>query len=726
MNAIHSARLCIKHVCRNGKSKRNALLVDVFGGICVLQKSCGRKTRRLDVRKEIVYIVLFKGGGCFFYSFVFVEEMKGTHNCAVAALFAKGKDVCHHVALFDLAQNALAEICRNRFHFGRDRSVVFVKVCVVSACVYDAKRISVGRKVKIGLFNDGIFGILKVDCNKAACGASHLVHKSAGLAEMNVFGILRDLCNLDVADLALVVEVVEDVSDHILESGGRRKSRALENAGCGVSIKTAVGKAVFEKAVANTADDGAGFVKFALVYLVNPVKRNDILGEAFGLDADLARIVLYGNGDDIKAYGCGNYLAVVVVGVVSRDLTSAGNREKTNFAVFFYKRGILGEKAVDCACITVADKGNVAIFAIKLFESGVVAAADYFGTDFMQFHFVPPRIYFKKQHFHIMYIFSIASIVTFFKYYLVLKIFICNALTNSVFFDIILMCVMMYWKEEYLLGRAVMVTSFKGGVGKTTVSANLAMSLARMGFRVIAVDCDLESRCLDIALGLENSSLYNICEVLTGKHKLEEAIVCHPECHNLSFVAAPAYFSLADEDSFVFTEEQVQSLVLRLKLEYDFVIFDLPARPDKLYKSLVKYSNYALVISLHTAASIRAAEKTAMALEELGCGEACTDIMTKSLKTRLIINSFMCRDAVNGDRPSIYDVINKTSVKLIGVLPFDEDMARGQESGMLAYRVKKGKNNFNRAITNVAKRFTETQVPLLEGIKLDVSKSRLT
>ena len=65
-----------------------------------------------------------------------------------------------------------------------------------------------------------------------------------------------------------------------------------------------------------------------------------------------------------------------------------------------------------------------------------------------------------------MYIFSIASIVTFFKYYLVLKIFICNALTNSVFFDIILMCVMTYWKEEYLLGRAVMVTSFKGGVGK--------------------------------------------------------------------------------------------------------------------------------------------------------------------------------------------------------------------------------------------------------------------
>lgn len=277
-----------------------------------------------------------------------------------------------------------------------------------------------------------------------------------------------------------------------------------------------------------------------------------------------------------------------------------------------------------------------------------------------------------------------------------------------------------------VLGRAVMVTSFKGGVGKTTVSANLAMSLSRMGFRVIAIDCDLESRCLDIALGLENASLYNICEVLSGKRSVDEATVAHPESPNLSFVAAPAYFSLADEDAFVFSDKAVEELVVRLKLDYDFVIFDLPARPDKLYKSLVKYSNYALVISLHTAASIRAAEKTAMALEELGCGEAQNDFMTKNLKTRLIINSFMPKDAVNGDRPSIYDIINKTSVKLIGVLPFDEDMARGQENGQLAYRVNKGKNNFNRAICNIAKRFTETQVPLLSGLKLDVSKSRLT
>ena len=92
------------------------------------------------------------------------------------------------------------------------------------------------------------------------------------------------------------------------------------------------------------------------------------------------------------------------------------------------------------------------------------------------------------------------------------------------------------------MSKVYIVTSFKGGVGKTTLSANLSMSLARMGHSVVAVDCDLESRCLDIVLGLENRTLFNVCDVIKGSCSLENALVTDDRCENLPFLSAPAFY----------------------------------------------------------------------------------------------------------------------------------------------------------------------------------------
>ena len=167
------------------------------------------------------------------------------------------------------------------------------------------------------------------------------------------------------------------------------------------------------------------------------------------------------------------------------------------------------------------------------------------------------------------------------------------------------------------MSKSYIVTSFKGGVGKTTLSANLAMSLARRGHKVVAVDCDLESRCLDIVLGLENSTLFNLCDCIKGTCPVENAIVRDERCENLHFISAPAFYPERHEigttaDSF--TSEAIGSFVKSLTDRFDYVIFDLPARPDNLYRHLACLVDAALVISLHTAASIRAAEKTAIAL----------------------------------------------------------------------------------------------------------------
>jgi len=275
------------------------------------------------------------------------------------------------------------------------------------------------------------------------------------------------------------------------------------------------------------------------------------------------------------------------------------------------------------------------------------------------------------------------------------------------------------------LTRVIIVTSLKGGVGKTTITANLAMTLARKGHSVVAIDCDLESRCLDMVLGLENDSLYNIADVLSGRCETDDALTRDTRCEDLAFIAAPAGITDKDSEEFAqtFSEQNITKLIEDLSESFDYIIFDLPAHPDGWYELLLRHTDYALVVAMHTAVSIRSAEKTAMTIgdvyEKLG-GEVLFDedgdMIEPKLKIRLLINSFRGRDASDGIRSGVYDIISKTSVKLLGVIPYDEAMASAQESGKLAYQVAKGDVPSNTAFGNIALRLDGANVPLLSGL----------
>lgn len=276
------------------------------------------------------------------------------------------------------------------------------------------------------------------------------------------------------------------------------------------------------------------------------------------------------------------------------------------------------------------------------------------------------------------------------------------------------------------LNRVIIVTSLKGGVGKTTITANLAMTLARLGHSVAAVDCDLESRCLDMVLGLENSSLYNISDVLSGRCTADDALLQDPRCENLSFIAAPAGIIDKDSQEFrnTFTAENIDRLVGELSKSFEYVIFDLPAHPDKWYELLLSHTDYALIVAMHTAVSIRSAEKTAMTISEeyakLGNDEPMFDaegnMCEPRLKIRLLINGFRMKDVSGGTRSGVYDIITKISVKLLGVVPYDEEMAAAQEAGKLAYQLRRGETDANVAFENIAARLEGDAVPLLAGI----------
>lgn len=283
--------------------------------------------------------------------------------------------------------------------------------------------------------------------------------------------------------------------------------------------------------------------------------------------------------------------------------------------------------------------------------------------------------------------------------------------------------------------RVLIVTSLKGGVGKTTVTANLAMTLARKGHKVVAIDCDLESRCLDMVLGLENDSLFNISDILSGRCSTREAVIKDLRCENLSFISAPAGITDKDSEDFLatFTPENVEKLIYDLSADYDYIMFDLPAHPDGWYELLLKHTDYALVVAMHTAVSVRSAEKTAMTIsevcEKIGEGEVMFDsdgdIIEPRLKVRLLINGFRNRDASEGIRSGVYDIISKTSVKLLGVIPYDEAMATAQESGMLAYQVQKGEVPSNIAFGNIALRLDGASVPLLSGLMKKSSRRKI-
>lgn len=244
--------------------------------------------------------------------------------------------------------------------------------------------------------------------------------------------------------------------------------------------------------------------------------------------------------------------------------------------------------------------------------------------------------------------------------------------------------------------KVILVTSCKGGVGKSTISANLAMSLAKLGKKTLLVDLDFSNRSLDLILGCEDSVMLDICDVVKGRATLEKACLTDARCGLLYFCAGPLFYTEKIEtDEFVSTVEKA-------KENFEYIIIDTPGSAGEEIQLAAKVADMALVVASHQPTSQRAAEKTAQVLTELG---------TKEI--RLVINSFDASAVLSGERPGIIDIIDKTKIQVIGVIPYSRALALAQEDGLLSCERKKLDSSC--AFDNIAKRICGENVPLMKG-----------
>ncbi|WP_392407572.1 septum site-determining protein MinD [Chlorogloeopsis fritschii] len=204
--------------------------------------------------------------------------------------------------------------------------------------------------------------------------------------------------------------------------------------------------------------------------------------------------------------------------------------------------------------------------------------------------------------------------------------------------------------------RIIVITSGKGGVGKTTSSANLGMALAKMGRQVALVDADFGLRNLDLLLGLENRIVYTAVEVLARECRLEQALVKDKRLPNL--VLLPAAQNRTKD---AVSPDQIKLLVNALAQKYQYVIIDSPAGIEMGFKNAIASAKEALIVTTPEIASVRDANRVVGLLEAQGIK-----------KIHLIINRIKPAMVRANDMMSVQDVQELLAIPLIGVIPDDE------------------------------------------------------
>ncbi|HHT36538.1 MAG: septum site-determining protein MinD [Candidatus Wallacebacter cryptica] len=246
------------------------------------------------------------------------------------------------------------------------------------------------------------------------------------------------------------------------------------------------------------------------------------------------------------------------------------------------------------------------------------------------------------------------------------------------------------------MGKAIVITSGKGGVGKTTTAANIGTGLAQIGRKVCLLDADIGLRNLDVVMGLENRIVYDLIDVVEGNCRdVRTALIKDKRFDNLFLLPAA---QTREKDAV--NPEQMEKLVAELKQKFDYVLVDCPAGIEQGFKNAVAGADMAIIVTTPEVSAVRDADRI------IGLLEA-----RKLYEPQLIVNRIRPDMIRRGDMMTTDDMIDILAIKLLGIVPDDESIIVSTNKGEPAVLDKKSMSG--QAFRNIVRRIEGASVPFL-------------
>jgi len=252
------------------------------------------------------------------------------------------------------------------------------------------------------------------------------------------------------------------------------------------------------------------------------------------------------------------------------------------------------------------------------------------------------------------------------------------------------------------MAKVITITSGKGGVGKTTTTANLSVALAMSGYKVVAIDADIGLRNLDVVMGLENRIVYDLVDVVEGACRLKQAMIRDKRVDDLYLIPAAQ-----TRDKTAVSPEDMVMVCNQLRADFDFVLIDSPAGIEQGFRNALKPADKVVIVTTPEISAVRDADRIIgiIEAEEKGPGQ-------------LVINRLRIDMVKRGEMLDIEDVVDILAVDLIGVVPDDEAIIISTNKGVPA--TLENNSLASLAFKNVAARITGKSVPF---VQLDATPS---